>query len=574
MPVLLSAWDEMNRLVFEHESPVVAADPNRADIACFVGFIAKRKTPAPAHVMGWLREQGWTSPALKRPNVDDLLDVPVPIETWEVFDQLFQWDQRILSDSGQVGGTYMGAAVRSYFAQGGRKCYVVRVGDPWIFTPPSPEGIDHDPEEVAQIARCLRVMNVTRMIPGFQLPGHCFSVLSKVTTEVNAGRSQTELSPADRSTWHGIGHLFGLPEVSFLCLPDLVDAVRVEDKPVEPVSFHSSAKEVFVECSERAAPEPGDRGARFFRAPRCDLQGYRDWATALNIAASLIARYRREVQLLAAIPIPEAGSDVERDIYEFLAGANNGSLAGDLESSLTGLSSAFVQLAYPWVRTLGSSDLPEGLESPDAVLAGILARNALTRGAFHSAASLHLADVYDVSPPLRRASMWKSHRASGGRSQPGRSLIERVSLFGRDPDGLRLLSDVTTSLNESYRPAGVNRLVSSIVRAARRLGEESIFEPSGEELWARLCDRLNILLSGLYVDGALRGESEADAFQVRCDRSTMSQNDIDNGRVVAEIRFQAAVPIEVITIVLALDESGQVSLVSTRAVDETKEEAA
>jgi len=563
----------MNRLVFEHESPVVAADPNRADITCFVGFIAKRKTAVPANVTRWLREQGWKSAALNRSNVDELFDVPVPIETWEVFDQLFEWDRRILSDNRGVGGTYMGAAVRSYFAQGGRKCYVVRVGDPWVFTPPSPEGIN-DPLEAAQIARCSRVMNIRKLIPGFQLPAYCFPVLSKVALEVDSGRNPTELSPADRSSWHGIGHLFGLPEVSFLCLPDLVDAVRIEDKPLEPVSFPTKAPEVFVECSERVAPEPGDRGAKFFRAPRCDEQGYRDWATALNVAAKLIARQRREVQLLAAIPIPEPGSEMERDMYEFLAGTNNQSLAGDLESSLTGLSSAFVQLAYPWVRTPGSADLPEGLESPDAVLAGILARNALTRGSFHSAASLHLADVYDVSPPLRRASMWQPHRASGARGQPDRSLIERVSLFGRAPDGLRLLSDVTTSLKESYRPASVNRLVSSIVRAARRLGEESTFEPSGEALWARLRDRLNILLSGLFIDGALRGESEADAFQVRCDRSTMSQNDIDNGRVIAEIRFQAAAPIELITIVLALDESGQVSLVSARPDDEREEEAA
>jgi phage tail sheath protein FI len=65
----------------------------------------------------------------------------------------------------------------------------------------------------------------------------------------------------------------------------------------------------------------------------------------------------------------------------------------------------------------------------------------------------------------------------------------------------------------------------------------------------------------LYQDGALRGASAAEAFQVRCDRSTMSQNDIDNGRLIAELQFQAAVPIEHVTVQLALDASGQVSLV-------------
>lgn len=128
-----------------------------------------------------------------------------------------------------------------------------------------------------------------------------------------------------------------------------------------------------------------------------------------------------------------------------------------------------------------------------------------------------------------------------------------------------LLSDVTTSLDESYRPACVNRLVSVIVRAARRLGEEVVFESSGDLLWARLRESLNRLLTGLLQAGALRGTTPAEAFQVRCDRSTMRQSDIDNGRVIAQIQFEAAAPIEGITVVLALDEGGQVSLVSSES---------
>ncbi|HJZ83077.1 MAG TPA: hypothetical protein VKD91_22100, partial [Pyrinomonadaceae bacterium] len=198
--------------------------------------------------------------------------------------------------------------------------------------------------------------------------------------------------------------------------------------------------------------------------------------------------------------------------------------------------------------------------------------SVLTRGAFHSAASLHLGDVYDVYPLLRRSAMAESAESSV-KNRANRTLLGRVSLFGPTPSGLSLLSDVTTSLDESYRPAGINRLVSAIVRAARRLGEESTFEPSGEELWARIRDRLSIMLGGVFAEGGLGGNSAEEAFQVRCDRSTMSQNDIDNGRVVAEIRFQAAGSIEQITIVLALDEGGEVSLISARIPDQMKEAA-
>jgi phage tail sheath protein FI len=231
-----------------------------------------------------------------------------------------------------------------------------------------------------------------------------------------------------------------------------------------------------------------------------------------------------------------------------------------------GLASAFIQLAYPWVRTSVSAILPEGLESPDGVLAGMLARNALQNGAFRSAANLGVGDVYDVFPVLRRDQMLISHADQAG----GHSLTERVSLLGPTPRGLALLSDVTTSLDESYRPASVNRLVSIITRAARRLGEDLLFEASGERLWAQIAAGMQNLLFELLQAGALQGSTPTEAFSVRCDRSTMTQNDLDNGRVVAEIQFAAAAPIETITIVLTLSASGQISL----STDSTKGMAA
>jgi hypothetical protein len=549
------------------QAPVVSADPNRADIACFVGFVARRsKAPAPAPVMRWLKAQGWTS--RNRPKIEELLlDVPVPIDSWEVFDHLFEWERRPLDESGRFGATYLGAAVRSFFAQGGRKCYVVRAGDPWTYLSRSPEGLSQ--QDAGLYARCRRVSHIGKLIPGFRLPGDCFS--PNLPPGGLADHIGLESSPVDQASWRGVAHVFGLPDVSFLCLPDLPEAVRVEDAPIEPVDFPQTDKEVFIECSNaEAAPLP-DQGARYFRAPRCDDEGYRIWASALMIAGNLLALHQREVQLVASIPIPDQDSLAERDLYKFLTQANERNLSSPLDDNL-GLASAFVQLAYPWARTPGSVDLPEKLESPDAVLAGVIARSALTRGAFHSAASLHLADVYDLFPILRRSSMIASPEPLA-KDRPKRNLLARVSLLGPTPSGLELLSDVTTSLDESYRPAGVKRLFSSIVRAARRLGEESTFESSGEQLWARIRDRLNLLLAGLLADGALSGASESDAFQVRCDRSTMSQNDIDNGRVIAEIGFRPAAPIEWITIVLALDEGGQVSLISARIPEQAKEAA-
>jgi len=502
----------MSGLRFERQAPVAASDRNRVDVACFVGLVPRRAGDLPQALRTWLTERGWLASPYARPGAEELLDVPAPILSWEAFDRLFAWQARDLDGHGRLGASYLGAAVRSFFAQGGRKCYVVRTGDPTPY----------------HAALNDRLKALARMIP-------------------TGGK---EPVPADRTTWSGIGHLFGLPDVSFLCLPDLPDLVKAVPPPPDIEVETPVAPEVFVECSGPEIPEPVDGWARLLRAPRCDEAGYVLWEEAVRNAGRLCARRRREVQLVAALPMPETGSDIEADLLGFLytqkwlTGPE-----GDSLGSLPGISSAFVQLAYPWVRTSGSDGLPEKLESPDGLLAGLLARSTLTRGTFRSAAGLPLADVTDIVPDLPRSQTDRLWIVS---EPAGLALRDRVSLFGRTPGGLRLLSDVTTSADPSYRPACVNRLVGVLVRATRQLGEAAGFEPSGERLWAALRDRLDGALETLFQAGALRGATPAEAYRVRCDRSTMSQRDLDQGRVVAEVRFEAAIPIETITVALAL----------------------
>jgi uncharacterized protein len=566
----------MGGVRFETAGAVAASSPDRADIACFAGFVARRRaarptpgaspfTPIPPDVRRWLREQGWDAPAPpSRPGpfaldplrVDALLDVPVPIDGWEVFDRLFAWDRRAYP-GGAVGGTYLGAAVRSFFAQGGRRCYVVRVGDPWTYGVPRAE----------------RLARLGELLPGW-------------------GGSD-DASAVERTTWRGVAHLYGLPDVSFLCLPDLADAAAAEPRPSLPVVEPPPPPERFRECSVDVPVRAPDRRVRAVRAPRCDEEGFAAWAAAVRHAGELVRVRRREVQLVAALPVPadelevpgtgetqylpredaslvvrpDSGEEDEERYYaadallRFLT--DGGWLRGAMGDGAPSVASAFVQLAYPWLRTPGSALLPEELEPADGALAGVLARNALIRGSYLSAGGSEAGDVIDVFPTVRRDQLERELRDGSGRSGPPRSLAQRVSLFGPTPGGIRLLSDVTTSRDESWRPASVSRLVAAVVRAARRLGEDAAFEPAGEPLWRSVEESLSRLLAGLLAAGALRGAGEGDAFSVRCGRETMTQADLDAGRVVARVTLQPAAPVEEIVVVLALDEEGAVRLAPT-----------
>ncbi len=505
----------MSGLVFEANARAPVSAPERADIACFVGFVRRRSgAPITAEIAQWLFEQGWTQAPTPRVNPLDrftpLGNVPVPIERWDDFEQIFDWE-----------GTYLGAAVRSFFAQGGRKCYVVRAGDPW-------------PSGTPQAARAPWL---EMLLPG---TGELFAA-----------------SPHDRTTWTGAAHLFGLPDVSFLALPDLAATVAVDAAPLPPPVEPPSGPEVFVDCSE-PLPAPPQSLLSQEAAPHCDEDGYEQWSHFLARVRTLLSRHLREVQLVAAIPLPspEASASAsaqtwiaEEAPYPFL-------LAGGY---LPRIQSAFVQLVYPWARTPGSAALPEGLESPEGVLVGVLARNALMRGTFRSAMNLGLVDVHELVPLLDRGTVAAPPPAALAQG-PARSLQERVSMLGPTPGGLRLLSDVTTSPSESWRQAGVNRLLSTLLRASRRAGLDVLFEPSSERTWRALVTRIESILVRLWEVGALRGDSARESFQVRCDRTTMTQDDLDAGRLVAELVFDAAAAIERIHVVLTVVEAGAVSL--------------
>jgi phage tail sheath protein FI len=212
-----------------------------------------------------------------------------------------------------------------------------------------------------------------------------------------------------------------------------------------------------------------------------------------------------------------------------------------------GPASAFVQLTWPWVRTVCSDDLPGRLEPPEGLLAGILAENALSRGTFRSVAGTPLPRVIAPEPVPD---------TGVGPDSPAALLARRVCLIGPEPGGITLLSDVTGSGDTAWRPGGVSRLMATLLRAARRVGEAELFAANGPELWKRIRRSMEELLDGFLRAGALGGASPDEAYQVRCGLGTMTQSDLDNGRVRVEITVLPAAAVEHITVSLDLGTAG------------------
>jgi hypothetical protein len=534
---------------FRTAPPPPGGLPSRADVALFVGFVGRRVGGVPAELRAGLERSGWAgSGAFARAPaaVDALLDVPVPVESWDAFDALFAWDARPVTPGGaDKTPSPLGAAVHAFFAEGGIRAWIVRCGDP---LPVSMEG-----SWAELLARKRRLISWSAAAP----PPDAAARTPLIPAFGGAG---VPSDPGDLATWHGAAHLFGLDDVAMLVVPDLPDLFAgIPEVTPEPAAPPPPAED-FKPCARAVPAAEPERRQRppALSAPRLDRTGYREWSHAVAALLALMRKprgsaHRRDVTLVAALPLPTQADVPARAAAWPLAILAERDLPAPGQCLLdeAQLGSAALQLSWPWIETLVARTMPEGLSGADGALAGVLARNALARGAFRSAAGLDLDCVTRISPAPAQGDI--SRALPDARAD---WLGDRLSLVGRRSDGFILASDATMAADRAQRAGGVARLVGIVMRAARWLGNDLLFESSGPLLWTRVRRELDNFLTDLWRLGALDGASPAQAFTVRCDSSTMTQADLDAGRVVATIELAPAQPVERITVTLALGANG------------------
>src|SRR5258706_1999290 len=266
----------------------------------------------------WLKENGWLEGRIAR-NCDAAYDVPVPIENFAAFQALF--DDGNSTDA--VGTDYLAAAVRAFFGQGGKRCYVVRMSDP----------IDKDTTVDKRKALIASLLGLV------------------------ADRPNDIPSAQNQSSWHGIAHLWGLPDSSFLLLPDLpaLHASVIQPAKGTPVEI-PSGPEQFVPCVP-GGPSSIERSLNAFPAPRLAFDAYQDWGASLRtVVLFLSTGALREVQFVAAMPLPFDAT--LNGALESPSAAQAGSIQEAIVVVLPEISpqegvsasSSFLQLAYPWLR--------------------------------------------------------------------------------------------------------------------------------------------------------------------------------------------------------------------------------
>jgi len=88
------------------------------------------------------------------------------------------------------------------------------------------------------------------------------------------------------------------------------------------------------------------------------------------------------------------------------------------------------------------------------------------------------------------------------------------------------------------------RYIAYLMRSIRNGIEWAVFEPNTEALWAEVRSTITEFLIQEWRSGALVGAKPEEAFFVKCDRTTMTQDDIDNGRLICLIGVAPVHPAE------------------------------
>jgi phage tail sheath protein FI len=110
--------------------------------------------------------------------------------------------------------------------------------------------------------------------------------------------------------------------------------------------------------------------------------------------------------------------------------------------------------------------------------------------------------------------------------------------------GIRVWGARTSSNNSLWKYINVRRLFLFIEESIEEGTQWVVFEPNDHKLWARVRQTITQFLTIVWRNGALMGIKAEEAFFVRCDHTTMTQDDIDNGRLICIIGIAPVKPAE------------------------------
>ncbi|GAB5437140.1 phage tail sheath family protein [Falsiruegeria mediterranea] len=186
----------------------------------------------------------------------------------------------------------------------------------------------------------------------------------------------------------------------------------------------------------------------------------------------------------------------------------------------------------PWFLA-GNKDAPTEPTPPSGHVCGVFARVAHDRGVWKAPANERVIDAHVLTQDLTDA------------DQEGLNAANVNALRQIKGRGIRIWGARTRApKGHEMRYVSERRLMSMVEQSLLRGIEWVAFEPNEPPTWTRVRAQVSAFLTAIWRSGALVGETVEQSYFVRCGPETMTQSDLDQGRLVCEVGVSTLRPAE------------------------------
>jgi Bacteriophage tail sheath protein len=285
-----------------------------------------------------------------------------------------------------------------------------------------------------------------------------------------------------------------------------------------------------------------------------------------NEKTGIFALEKADLFNLLCIPPPTRDGDTDPAVYQAAVqyctvrramlivdppaawGARSETAAGNARSGLGDLNlagTAARNAAIYFPRVLQADPLRDRQIDtfvPSGIIAGVMARTDSQRGVWKAPAGQDAAlnGIQGLQVNL-------TDDENGILNPLGINCLRSFPVIGRVVWGARTLRGAD-QLADEYKYVPVRRTALFIEESLYRGTQWVVFEPNDEPLWAQIRLNVGAFMQNLFRQGAFQGKTPREAYFVKCDKETTTQNDINLGIVNILVGFAPLKPAEFVII--------------------------
>jgi phage tail sheath protein FI len=223
----------------------------------------------------------------------------------------------------------------------------------------------------------------------------------------------------------------------------------------------------------------------------------------------------------------------------------------DVQTFRNDYDTKYAALYYPWVTVYDRLTERDLVVPPSGHIVGIYARSDNEYGVHKAPANEVIRSITGLNQSINKGEQ--------DILNPSPMNINVLRDFRSDNRGYRVWGARCITSDSKNKYVNVRRLLIFLEESLDEGTQWAVFRTNDTPLWESLKRSISTFLTSVWRSGGLQGKSAEEAFYVTCDRTTMTQDDIDNGRLIVEIGVALVKPAEYVIIRIMQWEGGSES---------------